>query len=97
MNKGSVTAIGGLVLLVLRGILLWIYVPLATIVWVLGSPWLVPTGATLGRFLGWVDIGVIVAMQTSILRPLYPEPSLERVPFSEIATVTHRIGILDPW
>lgn len=97
MSSSPATAIGGLILLVVRGILLWISVPVTTIIWVLGSPWFVPRGATLGRFLGWIDIGVVVAMQSSILRPFYAKPTVVWVPFSDIATVTHRIGIVDPY
>lgn len=94
MSARSVTFIGGLLLLTLRGILIWGYVPLGTLVWLLTYVWL---RRPLGEFLGWLDLNVIVVLQRSVFRPFFRPPTQTRVPISKMSTVSHRIGILDPY
>ena len=95
MNSGSVHPLGWLALLTIRGLLLWFLVPGSFVVWLLGAIWFVPRGATLGRFLGWIDINFILTIEETILRPFFPEPTHSGVRFADIATVKHRIGALD--
>ena len=94
MSSRSVTLIGGLLLLTLRGILIWGYVPLGTLVWLLAYGWL---RRPLGEFLGWLDLNVIVVLQRSVFRPFFQPPTQARVSISKMSTVSHRIGILDPY
>lgn len=84
-----------LVLLFIRGVLLWLLVPLGFVVWVLGAVWLIGRGATLGKFLGWLDSNFIIILERTLLRPFFAEPTHPWVPFADIAGVTHRVGPLD--
>lgn len=95
MNSRSINPFAWIVLLYLRGLLLWVLVPLGFLVWVVGAVWLVPRGATLRSFLGWLDIQLVVTLQLSILRPFFSEPSISEVRFADIATLGHRVGALD--
>ena len=84
-----------LILLGIRGVLLWLVVPLSLIAWPCLWPILRRHNIRLAQFLGWVDLNLISAIEHSILRPLI------RVPFPwssarELPTVTHRIGITAP-
>lgn len=89
MSSRSVTFVGALLLLTLRGILIWGYVPLGTLVWLLTYGWL---RRPLGEFLGWLDLNVIVLLQRSVFRPFFRPPTQARVPISKMSTVRHRIG-----
>ena len=94
MSSRSATAIGGFLLLTLRGILIWVYVPVGTLVWLLTY---IRLHRPLGEFLGWLDLNVAFVLQRSVLRPFFPSPTQARVPVSKMSTVRHRIGILDPY
>ena len=59
----------GFVLLTVRGVLLWVVLPLGCAAWVLVTPWLHKRGIKFGQFLGWIDINLIVLVQRSLLRP----------------------------
>jgi len=58
-SRGAVTA--SLTLLLFRGVLLWLVVPVATCVWVMLAV-LRRRPAGLGQFLGWVDLNLIAAL-----------------------------------
>ena len=77
-------------LLALRGLLLWIVVPVETLLWLLLSPWFVHRRVSLRRFLGWADQNLIAALQRSLFRPLFSE-CLNFVPVRDMGTVTHRV------
>lgn len=82
----------GLAFLFVRGVLLWLLVPLAVIVWPVAlvvSPGRKPT---LGAFVGWADLNLIAALQ----RVLRARNALRWIPLKEAASVTHRVGVLDP-
>ena len=91
----AVGVIPGLALLTLRGILLWVVIPLAFLAWLLLLPWLHSRRVTVGQFLGWVDNNLIVALERSVLRPLFRSPPQRWIPAHEIERVNHRIGKLD--
>ena len=82
-------------LLTVRGILLWLIVPISFLVWIVGALWLIPKGATLGRFLGWVDSNFVLVIERTLLRPFFVERTHPWVYFSDISSVTHRISRLD--
>ncbi len=85
----------GLLLLAIRGALLWIVVPVAVVVWLGGAPWLLPRRVTLGVFLGWVDLNLLAFLERGLMRPLFRTRS-PWSPVGEIAHTTHRIRFADP-
>ena len=95
LRMATVGVIPGLLLLILRGILLWIVIPLAFLAWLLLLPWLHSRRVTVGQFLGWVDNNFIAALQRSVLRPLFQSPPQHWIRAHDIERVTHRIGKLD--
>ena len=81
-----------MVLLLVRGVLLWIVAPLAFALWLALSPWLLVKKVGPGRFLGWVDLNLIAFLQRSVARPFFPEPA-PWTPVSTLPAVTHRISL----
>ena len=87
--------VGGLVLLTVRGLLLWVVVPLGVLAWPLV---VVPSrkrGLRLGRFLGWLDLNLTSAIQRTLARPFFEAP-IAWTSFDAAAGLTHRIRLLDP-
>jgi hypothetical protein len=93
MRQTSVPA--GVALLLVRGVLLWIVVPLAFVCWLLLAIPLRRRGVTLGKFLGWVDLNLVAFLGRTILRPIVRRP-LNWVPVSEMPEVRHRLRAQDP-
>ena len=93
MNSNTVGPFAGLALLVTRGVLLWIVIPIGFIAWSLSVAW---SRHSLGQFLGWVDLNLVWILERTLLRPLFPRPSQGRVRANDISKVTHRVGALDP-
>jgi len=87
--------IGALLLLLIRGTLLWFLIPLAALVWMLTLEWARRKGASLGAFLGWMDINMNFLLGRGPLRPFFRGLTFTWVPFAERAGVTHRIGKWD--
>lgn len=83
-----------IVLLGLRGILLWIVVPLAAVAWLVLGP---STGASLGACVGWFDLNLMALLQRGILRFALREPTASWVPLARMRTTEHRVTILGPW
>jgi hypothetical protein len=78
-----------------RGVLLWLVIPVVAVCWLpLAFP-LRRRGVTFGRFLGWVDLNLVAALQRSILRPLFRRP-IRWTPVRAMPDVTHRVRWLDP-
>jgi hypothetical protein len=86
--------VGKLVLLAVRGLLLWLIVPPALLLW----PFLVvplrKRGVRLGQFLGWLDLNLISAIQRSLGQPFFDTP-IPWTPLSAAAGLSHRIHMLD--
>lgn len=82
-------------LLTLRGLLLWVVIPVSALAWVAMWPVLHGLGVRLSQFLGWVDLNVIAGLERSVLRPLVRQP-LRWTPPGQLPTVTHRIRLIDP-
>ena len=89
------SVIGGLAVLLVRGVLLWVVVPVAALAWPIVALRLRRRGVTFGRYLGWVDLNLIACLQRTILRPLVREPA-DWVPAREMPQVTHRLRAVDP-
>ena len=90
------SVVGGFAVLVIRGILLWVVVPLATFWWLIMKVVRRGRGVTLGQFIGWCDINLIAGIQRSVMRPVVRWPA-DWVPASAMPEVTHRVSLLlDP-
>lgn len=84
-----------IVLLTVRGILLWVVLPLGFVAWLLVFGWLRRVG--LPRFLGWLDLNLVAGLQRSVFRPWITHPTIDAVPISRIRDVEHRVSVvLDP-
>jgi hypothetical protein len=87
--------VGSLLLFTIRGLLLWVLVPLTTVAYLLiGVAWR-SYGVTLARTLGWVDLNLIATIQRIVLRPFFRNRT-EWVSIRKIPNVTHRIRFADP-
>ncbi len=86
--------VGMLVLLAVRGLLLWLVVPPAVLFWPLLVVPLRKRGLRLGQFLGWLDLNLISALQRSIGRAFFDTP-IPWTPLSAAAGLSHRIHMLD--
>jgi hypothetical protein len=84
-----------MVLLLVRGVLLWVVVPLGVLAWPVVALSFRRRGLCLGEFLGWLDLNLTSAIQRSVVRPFFDAP-IPWTPFSEAAGLTHRIRLLDP-
>lgn len=84
-----------LLLLLIRGILLWLLIPIAVLMWIVLHSW--GQNSSLGACVGSYDINMCAALQRSLLRPLIPDPTVDYVPLSKMTEVTHRITFLDPY
>ena len=83
-------------LLVIRGVLLWIVLPLAAVVWFVSMPIRLITREPLRLrcFLGWVDLNLIALLERTVLRPLAVNP-YSFVSWSDARTVEHRVRLTD--
>lgn len=89
------SVIGGLVVLLLRGILLWVVIPIAALTWVIVGLRLRRRGVRFAQYLGWVDLNLIAVLQRTVARPLVRYPT-DRVPAKSMPQVTHRLRAIDP-
>ncbi len=85
-------------LLLVRGLILWIVIPVGFVLWLLVFGWLLRVGP--GQFLGWLDVNLIAALQRVLIRPVggeLPMPIVEFVPFRMLRSVSHRVHLVyDP-
>lgn len=87
---------GSLALLLIRGLLLFIVVPLSLLAWLGAAPFMAAPRPSFGQWLGWVDLNLTAALQRSMLRPFFQIP-IEWVPKARLRTVEHRVNLLDFW
>lgn len=90
--QGFATASATFILLMIRGFLLWLMVPLGALVWLVVSPAFIKKGVTLGRFLGWLDWNLVVGLQRALAGG-FPEKN-PWIPPSAMKNVEHRIRFL---
>jgi len=83
-----------LLLLLVRGVLLWLVIPATFVWWLAAWPVLRRRGVRLVQLIGWVDLNLIAAIERSILRPLVASP-LPWTPAKALPYISHRIGLLD--
>jgi hypothetical protein len=84
-------------LLVVRGLLLWIVLPVAALAWFVRLPYalLRRRRVSIGQTLGWADLNLIACLEASLLRPIMRERS-SFVRWHDAASVSHRPSLLDP-
>jgi hypothetical protein len=87
--------VGGMLLLFTRGFLLWIVIPVASVLWLVLAIRFRRRGVKYGQYLGWVDMNLIAFLQRGVFRPLVKWP-VSFVPPGEMQSVTHRISRNDP-
>ena len=90
-------ALSPLMILVLRGVLLWLVIPVTVVAWVVTYPVavLLGKGVRLPQVLGWADLNLIAALQR-LLPARQVEARVAFVGWQQIGSVTHRIGFADP-
>lgn len=94
--RGSVAAsVGGIAFLTLRGVFLWIVVPVGSAWWVVAWPSFRSRRVRLGQLLGWLDLNLIATLSYTVFRPLLRQPA-RFWSTAEMAAVTHRIFVADP-
>jgi hypothetical protein len=86
--------LGNLVLLAVHHAFLWMIAIVATLVWMVTFSWMLRHGATLGRFLRWIDLNYIAFLERVVLRPFFAAP-IPWVPINRISSVRHRILLED--
>jgi hypothetical protein len=87
--------VSGLLLLLVRGVLLWLVVPLAVVAWILLWPLMRRRNVRVGSLVGWADLNLIAALQRSLCRFGTKNP-LSWTPWVELPEVTHRVRLTDP-
>jgi hypothetical protein len=81
-------------LLAVRGLLLWILIPLGFVLWLLVFSWTGRVGP--GAFLAWLDLNLLAALQRVLLRSASgqpPMPRVEFVPLRRLQFVSHRVHL----
>jgi hypothetical protein len=95
---GRVEAVAWIALLCVRGVLLWLVVPLAFCFWLL---LLTPVRAILrrkylsvGQVIGWFDLNLIAAIAQILIRPFGRQVPF--TPWLAMSSVEHRVSLIDP-
>ena len=87
--------VSGLLLLFVRGVLLWLVVPVCVVAWLVLWPLMRRRNVRVGSLVGWADLNLIAALQRSLCRFGTKDP-LNWTPWVELPLVTHRIRLDDP-
>ena len=98
LRAGGAESIAWLVLLVVRGLLLWLTLPLAFLLWLLLTPMRAifrRSFVSPGKVIGWADLNLIAALGQILIRP-FGRP-VDFTPWSNMALVDHRVSLVDPW
>jgi len=77
-----------LVLLTIRGFLLWLVIPIGFVAWLAYFWW--ARSASLGQCLGWFDLNLVAFLQR-MLKRFIPRATVQRVPSRQMSAVTHRV------
>lgn len=91
-SPGAVLA--GTGLLLVRGHLLWVTVPVGLLLWV-ASVLLAAGDLGPGQVIGWLDLNLVALLQRTLLKPFFEQP-VAWVSWADIDDVTHRVRFLDP-
>ena len=91
MSTRSASPVAWVILLTLRGLLLWIVIPLGTLAWLVSVAF---TRRSLAVFLRWSDANMVSVLESTILRPLFPQP-VRWFTLREAADVRYRVRASD--
>ncbi|MDR2322388.1 MAG: hypothetical protein LBE60_12160 [Microbacterium sp.] len=91
------TVVAWVVILVIRGIALWLLIPLALLAWLVVHAWV--NDASPGRVIAWYDLNLIAALTNGPFRVLIPAVDRPRfIGLTEFATTSrHRVRLNDLW
>ena len=95
MTRGSAGAVAKLVLLVIRGVLLWLVIPLGLVLWLVTFQWIGKRAVTLGAFLGWLDNNLVYLLQRGLLRPWFPVATVTWIRARDRSRTIHRVRGMD--
>jgi hypothetical protein len=84
-----------LLLLLIRGVLLFLVIPAGLVWWLVAWPILRRRRIRLAQLLGWLDLNLIAAIEHSILRPVIASP-LPWTHAKALPSTSHRIRLSDP-
>ena len=84
----------GVALLSVRGVLPWLVVPAAFCAWLVVGVRLRRRGISLPQFVGWADLNLVAGLQRLGMRS--GGAVTQRVLWSNMSAVTHRVSWLDP-
>ena len=77
-------------LVLLRGVLLWLLILLAGLVWLIGWPVWKRRNVPASQLIGWADLNLVASLQRSLFRPFVKNPAAF-VPIRQVSEVTHRV------
>ena len=92
MRPDALGVLGAFVVLTIRGFLLWLLVPIGTLVWLVALEGVGARRLSLFAFLGWLDNNLAFILVQGPLSPLFPTAPVKWIPASERFSVMHRIG-----
>lgn len=95
MSSERVGPFAGFLLLVIRGLLLWLLVPTGFLIWMVTLQWALRNRVSLGSFLGWLDNNLVYGLQRGPLRLFFRKPTVRWIPAKCRSEVTHRIRGVD--
>jgi len=84
-------SLGILLMLVVRGVLLWVVIPLSDVWWLLTEPARVANGKPhvgLAETIGWANLNLVAVLTLGRLTPF--------TSWSRVSEVEHRISLIDP-
>jgi hypothetical protein len=94
LAREATGAVGVFAVLVTRGLLLWILIPLGFTLWLLVFSW--TARVCLAAFIGWLDLNLLAALQRVLRFPgsgELPMPRVEFVPLRRLQSVSHRVHL----
>lgn len=84
-----------LLLLFIRGLALWLLIPIAFVFWIVAFIWLARYTKSLPQFISWVDYNFVVSLERGPLRLLIPQPFSEWLPLRRIGELKARTNLND--
>jgi len=85
-------------LLLVRGLFLWLVVPLAFLLWLVLTPVRALRRRSFvspGKVIGWADLNLTAALGQVLIRPFGRR--VDFTPWSSLPLVDHRVSVVDPW
>jgi type IV secretory pathway TrbD component len=92
VRRNAFGLVAALAVLVIHGVLLWIIVPLGTLVWLVTLQPLARPAVTLGAFLGWIDNNIAFVLARVLFRPMFPDADVAWVRTRDRHAIKHRIS-----